>query len=198
SGWGGPPNGLGGLYKTTNRGATWTKLTGSTLDRVTSCTFNPNNANQIFITTETQGLWMSNNINAPTPTFSLVNNYSFRHPERVFFNPFNPGQIWVGSFGNGMAVGTMSNTGEPEFSSENSLSIYPNPTYSNVTLSISASSMHAPLEACNGCKIYNLYGAEVKTLQLQKGENNIDVSELPAGVYFVRAGNVTRKLIIEK
>ena len=64
SGWGGPPNGLGGLYKTTNRGTSWTKLTGSTLDRVTSCTFNPSNANQIFLTTETQGLWMSSNINS--------------------------------------------------------------------------------------------------------------------------------------
>ena len=41
SGWGGPPNGLGGLYKTTNRGTNWTKLTGSQFDRVTSITFNP-------------------------------------------------------------------------------------------------------------------------------------------------------------
>lgn len=36
SGWGGPPNGLGGIYKTTNRGSSWTKLTGTTVDRVTS------------------------------------------------------------------------------------------------------------------------------------------------------------------
>ncbi|HEX2900090.1 MAG TPA: hypothetical protein VHS96_10255, partial [Bacteroidia bacterium] len=43
SGWGGAPNGLGGLYRTTDRGTTWQKLTGSQFDRVTSLTFNPAN-----------------------------------------------------------------------------------------------------------------------------------------------------------
>lgn len=113
SGWGGAPNGLGGLYKTINRGASWTKLTGSVLDRVTSCTFNPLNANELYITTEAQGLWMSKNINAATPEFTLVSSYPFRQPERVFFNPFNTNQMWVSSFGNGMKMGMMDNTPLP-------------------------------------------------------------------------------------
>ena len=41
SGWGGPPNGLGGLYRTTNRGTNWTKINNQ--DRVTSVTFSPVN-----------------------------------------------------------------------------------------------------------------------------------------------------------
>lgn len=105
SGWGGAPNGLGGLYKTTNRGTSWVKLTGNTLDRVTSCTFNPDNYNQIFITTEAQGLWMSSNIRDVTPIFTPVNSYPFRQPERVFFNPYNDNEMWVTSFGNGMKKG---------------------------------------------------------------------------------------------
>jgi hypothetical protein len=36
SGWGGAPNGLGGIYKTTNRGTSWTKI--NSLDRVESVT----------------------------------------------------------------------------------------------------------------------------------------------------------------
>src|SRR5205085_3796107 len=78
SGWGGAPNGLGGLYKTTNRGTSWTKLTGTQFDRVTSITFNPQNASQAYLTTETQGLWISNNMNAATPAWQLVNSYNFR------------------------------------------------------------------------------------------------------------------------
>jgi len=113
SGWGGPPNGLGGLYKTTNRGASWAKLTGNMLDRVTSLTFNPNNANEIYLTTETQGLWVSKNINAATPVFSLVTSYPFRQPERVFFNPFDVNQMWVSSFGNGMRMGLMTDPALP-------------------------------------------------------------------------------------
>ncbi len=107
SGWGGAPNGLGGLYKTTNRGTSWTKLTGSQFDRVTSLTFNPQNANQAYLTTETQGLWLSNNMNAAAPSWQLVDSYNFRQPERVFFNPYNTNEVWVTSFGNGMKVGSL-------------------------------------------------------------------------------------------
>jgi hypothetical protein len=108
SGFGGPPNGLGGLFKTTNRGASCTKLTGTQFDRVTSIIFNPAANNQAYLTTEVQGLWLSNNMNATTPTWSMVNNYPFRQPERVFFNPFNLNEIWVSSFGNGMRLGIQS------------------------------------------------------------------------------------------
>jgi hypothetical protein len=113
SGWGGAPNGLGGLYKTIDRGASWVKLTGSLLDRVTSCTFNPADADELYVTTEVQGLWVSKNINAATPTFSLVTAYPFRQPERVFFNPFDPNQMWVTSFGNGLKMGLMDNAALP-------------------------------------------------------------------------------------
>lgn len=108
SGWGGAPNGKGGLFKTTNRGVSWVKLTGSQFDRVTSITFNPTMTSQAYLTTETQGLWMSNNMNAATPAWSLVDNYVFRQPERVFFNPFNINEIWVTSFGNGLKAGLIS------------------------------------------------------------------------------------------
>lgn len=103
SGWGGPPNGLGGLYKSTNRGVTWTRILN--LDRVGSATFHPTNQNEVFVTTETNGLWYSNNIRSASPMFSQVAAYPFRQPERVFFNPFNVNEIWVTSFGNGLRVG---------------------------------------------------------------------------------------------
>ena len=103
SGWGGPPNGLGGLYRSTNRGATWTRI--NSLDRVTSCAFSPVNSNEMYLTTETEGLWYSGNVNIPAPVFTPVTSYPFRQPERVFFNPYNPSEIWVTSFGNGLRVG---------------------------------------------------------------------------------------------
>lgn len=108
SGWGGAPNGKGGLYKTTNRGTSWVKLTGTQFDRVTSITFNPQNSSEAYLTTETQGLWISHNMNSVTPDWSLVTSYPFRQPERVYFNPYNQSEVWVTSFGNGMKVGTTS------------------------------------------------------------------------------------------
>ncbi len=103
SGWGGPPNDLGGLYKTTDRGQSWTRIWET--HRVESCSFNPQNPDQLYVTTETEGLWFSNNINEPEPDFELVDSYNFMHPLRVFFNPFNQNEVWVASFGNGLKVG---------------------------------------------------------------------------------------------
>jgi photosystem II stability/assembly factor-like uncharacterized protein len=104
SGWGGAPNGLGGIYKTINRGQSWARI--NDLDRVTSVTINQNDGTEAYITTESEGLWHSSNFNAATPTFSRIDSYPFQHPERVFFNPYKTTEIWIASFGNGMRVGS--------------------------------------------------------------------------------------------
>lgn len=111
SGWGGPPNDLGGLYKTTNRGQSWTRV--FTTQGVSSITFNPTDSSEAWVTTESAGLWYSNNMRAATPTFSQVASYPFRQPQRVFYNPFNPSEIWVTSFGNGIRVGNLASSNQP-------------------------------------------------------------------------------------
>jgi hypothetical protein len=111
SGWGGPPNGLGGLYMTTNRGIAWTRL--NTTDGVTSCAVNPLNSNELYITSEDAGLLYSSNINSPAPTITSISTYPFGQPERVFFNPYNPSEIWITSFGNGIRVGSTLSSSSP-------------------------------------------------------------------------------------
>jgi hypothetical protein len=136
SGWGGAPNGLGGLYRSTDRGAHWTKLTGSQFDRVTSLTFDPQNPNQAYLTSETQGLWKSDNIGDAIPTWLLVESYPFRQPERVFFNPYNQDELWVTSFGNGMKVGNLNGTSLQEESAlyHDDIRIYPVPNDGSFSL----------------------------------------------------------------
>lgn len=112
SGWGGPPNGLGGIYKTTNRGTTWTKINES--DRVESCAINPANPNEMYFSTESEGLWITSNLNTASPDFTQVANYPFMHPVRIIFNPFNSGEIWITSFGNGLKMGLTDNCSAPE------------------------------------------------------------------------------------
>lgn len=191
SGWGGPPNGLGGLYKTTNRGLSWAKLTGSNLDRVTSCTFNPNNANEIYVTTEGQGLWMSSNINAATPTFSMVNSYPFRQPERVFFNPHDPTQMWVTSFGNGMKVGSLITTGTAEFAAEEKTEIYPNPASGLLMVNV-------PTQHAAQLEIFSMLGERLMMADLKEGKNMIDINTLSNGVYLVNVGGKSHRLVVKK
>jgi len=109
SGWGGPPNGLGGLYRTTNRGSTWERILDR--DRVTSISIDPNHADVAYVTTETEGLWYTADLQSGEPTFNQLASYPFRQPERVYFNPYRRGELWVCSFGNGLRRGTVTSAG---------------------------------------------------------------------------------------
>lgn len=109
SGYGGTgtSNNKGGLYRTTNRGVNWTKITG--LMNVESCTVSPTNTNEAYLTTELDGLWYCSNLRVSLPslpTFSALSTYLFSHPMRVFYDPNNSSKIWVASFGNGIRTGT--------------------------------------------------------------------------------------------
>ncbi len=103
--WGNSAN-LGGLYYTTNRGVNWTCI--SSLKAVGSCTIHPTNPDEMYLTTEDQGLYYSSNRRAASPTFSAVAGYPFRFPSRVFFNPYDANEVWVTSYGNGMRVGRLA------------------------------------------------------------------------------------------
>ena len=103
--WGSSAN-KGGLYYTANRGVSWTRI--ASLKAVGSCAINPANPDEMYVTTEDQGLWYSANRRAATPTFSPIDGYPFRFPTRVFFNPYNANEVWVTSYGNGMRLGRIN------------------------------------------------------------------------------------------
>ena len=179
SGWGGAPNGLGGLYKTSNRGGIWTKLTASQFDRVSSLTFNPNNLNEAYLTTEIQGLWVSKNMNLATPTWSLVTAYPFRQPERVYFNPYNKNELWISSFGNGMKVGLQSapNSISENVTANQSISSYPNPFNDKLHLS---NQNNIPISQAN---IYNGQGQLL--ISEKQPKDYINTDQLQSGVYIL-------------
>jgi hypothetical protein len=80
-------------------------------------------------------------------------------------------------------IDTIPPIGINEIASFNSFSFYPNPTANNATVSFTADKA-----AAYTTRIVNIYGQEVSRWQLQvlQGFNThpIDVSALPAGVYF--------------
>jgi Dockerin type I domain len=94
-------SGTGGLYRTTNRGQTWTQIFQSI--GAESAAINPTTG-EMYVSTEENSLYYSANPKAAAPTFTQT-DYPFRQPERIFFNPYNSNEVWVTSFGYGLTVG---------------------------------------------------------------------------------------------
>lgn len=188
SGWGGAPNGLGGLYKTTNRGQAWIRI--NDLDRVTSCTINPNDHNDAYLTTETSGLWHSSNFANATPSFARVDSYPFRQPERVFFNPYKPSEVWVTSFGNGMRMGE---TGAATVSPDHKNNQIHNAFKMNVYNGVVTIDCGKNMKDMQAITVLTLYGKIIKQINSEKNTDRFvfSVGKLPKGVYIVKVGNLS-------
>ncbi|MCP3930054.1 MAG: hypothetical protein GY705_13250 [Bacteroidetes bacterium] len=116
----------GGLYRTKNRGETWEEL--GDFYRVESVTVHPENPEIMYVATESEGLWFTENLMTTNPEFQFIEEYPFLHPVRTIFNPFNLEEIWVTSFGNGIRTGTNLNVSiTPAPSSKVFVSTAPNP-----------------------------------------------------------------------
>jgi hypothetical protein len=179
SGWGGAPNGLGGLYKTSNRGVTWTRIWNGA-DRVSSITIHPTNANLAFISTETDGLWETSNLSSLAPTLVRENGFPFRQPERIFFNPTNANELWVTSFGGGLFKSSLTNTGLNEKTIASTF-IYPNPVQDKIYFESKKQIKNVALIDLNGRRI-----------EMNVNENYITLPILKSGVYFLEINYVDR------
>jgi hypothetical protein len=176
SGWGGAPNGLGGLYKTTDRGTNWTKI--NDIDRVSSITFNPQNSSHAFITTEYNGLWESFNIQSDNPEYAQINSYLFRQPERVFFNPFNNDEVWVTSFGNGMKMMNLNSSGINVDIQKSKIVFYPNPAKDKLSWNVK--------ENINKIEIIDLQGSVLISEIIEIYENSLNIQNLKNGYYLIK------------
>ncbi|MGP8216734.1 MAG: T9SS type A sorting domain-containing protein [Bacteroidia bacterium] len=205
SGWGGGANNQGGLYRTINRGTSWTKIVNASMNNVgdtSSCysvSFDPNNKGAAYLTTEAGGLFYTTNIEATNPVFTQVSSYPFEQPNRVFFNPYIKTDVWINSFGNGLEMGSSIPTGIEQLSvSSCQWSVYPNPNNGKFFIESSVVSGQSSVE------VYNMLGEKVYSGVLNSGINQIVMSNEESGVYLYRILNrngvaiSSGKLIIQK
>jgi hypothetical protein len=77
---------------------------------------------------------------------------------------------------------------------EDLFKIYPNPSNNLLTVSISKYKVKDKIRI----EIYSISGSVVKTYILENEITNIDVSNLPVGIYFLKANEINRKIIINR
>jgi photosystem II stability/assembly factor-like uncharacterized protein len=188
--WGGPDNTLGGLYRTINRGVNWTRI--DTLEQVYSITFDPVHKGQAYVTTQQDGLYFSSNIEASTPTLTVLDQYPFRQPNRVYFNPYNSNEIWVNSFGNGLRMGNLLTSGIDNIKETASSTIYPNPNSGQFTLELNNSIVDKTTLV-----VYNIIGEKICTTPVVSENSLINLGVQPAGVYIYKVINVSAGIIGE-
>ncbi len=95
-----PQSGTGGLYRTRDRGKSWRRI--SSLPHVESCTAHPRDPSVMYLTTETDGMFVTRDLQDDEPRFRPVEGYPFRQPLRLFFNPRDVHELWATSFGGGL------------------------------------------------------------------------------------------------
>ncbi|UFK98696.1 T9SS type A sorting domain-containing protein [Kaistella faecalis] len=66
------------------------------------------------------------------------------------------------------------------------LKVYPNPTHGELNIDINGK---------NAAQIYSSEGKLVKTTYLKDGHNRTNIDELPNGVYLIKVGTETKKII---
>jgi hypothetical protein len=156
---------------------------------VTSVAQNPDNPDEMYLTTEYEGLWHSDNCRATAPQFSRVDSYPFKQPERVFFNPYNKNEIWVSSFGNGMRVGNANGNAVKFGKKNNDRAHIPNVRFISGKLIVTGETgdKNATL------KVVSVSGRVMFEHAISRENSNntlsIGLGWLSAGIYFVKIGN---------
>ncbi|MBK9015807.1 MAG: hypothetical protein IPM82_18065 [Saprospiraceae bacterium] len=186
SGWGGPANDLGGLFRTTDRGLNWEKITGDgQFHRVSSVAILNSGT---YLTTEGQGLWQPtfSEISTGQPTWELVEDYPFHHPERVFLSPYFPA-LWVASFGNGMRMAYLINGSAGVVSSPSAnMRLVQNPVSQSIDIEVVMKKAGAAQFS-----ILDVQGRTVRDFPRQalvvgKQQVSFTIQGLAAGNYFLR------------
>jgi len=183
--------GTGGLYRTTDRGKTWREL--GDFYRVESVGIHPGNPDIMYVTTEQNGLWYTDDLNSQAPQFILLKEYPFQHPMRVFFNPFKTNEVWVTSFGNGLRKGLVEEVTKTDNEpvSELALSIFPNPAAGHFQIKIEDQT--PPYEI----RLFNSLGQQVYGTKMNGASLSVQTQGWSPGIYIldVRTG---RKKGLEK
>lgn len=178
---GGNSEGLGGVYRTNNRGSSWHRIMD--VDLAESIAIHPDVPDIAYVAIENNGIFVTENLTENEPVFTPVKSFPFWRPKRIFWDPFSESRkrkLWVTTMGGGMWYGQedfTNNTRENLINSD--LSVYPNPVSDLLNLKIENSSTILEWE------LLNTSGQSLKKGILMQS-TEINTSDLANGFYVLK------------
>lgn len=110
-----------------------------------------------------------------------------------FVTPEASATMWIGTVCDGGFSKCVYSTGINQIEQNAEYNIYPNPVNDFINISISENSN-------NLVELYNVLNQKIGEYSCSEGNDNIIIptKNLPEGIYFVRIGNTSKKVVVEK
>ena len=190
--------GLGGVYASTDKGETWQQLFDE-IYQVTDIKSDSRNSNILYLTARMGKVYTANK-GAETRLEDWVeaDGFNFHHPTHIFEDPQNPLRFYVatncgGTWSIPLPEDTVNNIPDYcDIADGEMLKVYPNPT--NGKLSVESYKVYK----VESIEIFDVVGRKYDVGAkhiLPNDEITIDISHLANGLYFLKAGNKTVKVV---
>jgi len=181
--------GVTSVWHSTNSGQTWQNVESNLPDMpIRWAIFHPSNGNQVMLATET-GVWTTDNINANPVVWTPQNNgFPNVRVDMLDVRPDNF-KVVAGTHGRTMFTTTWNNSNAIEDIDKNDLLIFPNPAVDFVQVV----SEKFPFDLT----VYDMNGREIQKFQVNNKQFKFSVSEWKKGIYLVKTGKMTQKLVVD-
>lgn len=184
------------VYESTNRGTTWTNITGNNLPNlpVNCIVYQGLTNDDLYIGTDVGVYYKDNSMTDWMPFMTGLPNVIVNELEIHY----DEGSISAATYGRGVWESPLNTL--PSGVSENNLLdfvIYPNPSTNNISFSVKSA-----LNSGVFVRLYDLTGKVIIEKELHATDNTLNISELAKGCYIVsfddnRGGLIRKKLIKE-
>lgn len=196
----GPNNaGNGGLYRSTDRGLSWTRVFAH--ERAESITIHPELPGVAYLSVENEGLFFTQNLNDAAPVFERVATLPYWRPKRVFFQPDNACRVWVATMGGGMwqgeTPGDCASSGVSKPEEDVAVRLFPNPVSAgNLLIQLDFQGI-SPGEY--RLSLFDPLGRPVFEQELDGGSGLYDLNPeyLPPGMYVLRIQQAGGRAIVK-
>jgi hypothetical protein len=180
--------GVTSVWQTYNGGQTWQNKEGNLPDMpIRWAIYHPQNSKQVMLATET-GVWATSNLDEPNPLWEPVNEGMANVRVDMLSLRASDKTVLAGTHGRGFFTTTWDVVTGIEKAQKSAYRIFPNPTTGIVNVETGTSFV----PVCS-VEILNQEGKRVGVERTSSASGKIDISHLPAGVYYLKiAGKETR------